>query len=1219
MKILAIRLCNLNSLLGSWTIDFSAPEYSAAGLFAITGPTGAGKSTILDALCLALFGRTPRLGPITKGSNEILSRRAGHCSAEVEFETGRGRFRCHWGQHRARHSPAGELQTPRHEIAELDSGRILAERSREVVRQVEEVTGMDYDRFTRSILLAQGGFAAFLEADGDQRAPILEQITGTAIYSRVSSAVHERTSAERRLTEEARAAFSGISLLGEEELAELDERIRTAELAAAVQQEQLERVGGELQRLARITTLRGQLESLAGERERLAARRQAAGGDLARYARGINAQGFAGEAARLGELRHRLAQLNTHIARLGNEMDACRKEHQQAAADHGRVEQRCRACAASLAAESEPIKTARALDLLCREKQSGLNQAEAGLEKNKAELDGLGLQAAELAMQLAGTDQQLGQLAEYLSLHAEDGLLVEELAGIREQLLRLQERETALTRIEASLAERRVELGRIDKETAQLQQAEQAAKADAAASRDQEQGLSARRHALLDGQEPAAVRGALEELGERLRRLEQTGELLTRQERASVLLAQTRQAALELAERRQQTLLLRQNLTEQLRLATALTRTQEELHRQSLRIHSYEEERHRLKDGDPCPLCGALDHPWADSGPPPADAEAELVRLQAELARLVGEEQALAGELIGLERDLSHAGETERRIREDMADTERQLAQLLPLLDGSADREAEAVRQLALVRQQAEALRERLAGVDQVEDELAAARRRVEETGQHLTGLRSRLQAVGLRGEGLVREIGRLELEIEGLRTCIGAERAALLGRLQPLGISQWPVGQNDALLARLEERLKQWKAQRMRHEELHRQRSALLAEGERLKLLRAALETGRAQQLAERDRLQGEYHGLVQQRKVCFGDRDPDQEELRLGRELSAAQAEEAACRARLVELERRLHGQGEQSSQACGEVDRLAPQVEELEQSLLGRLPAAGLSDLDDLRQALLPPEELAGLARLKEGLDRDEAGLAGRASELAAALAGEEEQHRGRPGQEVLAAEEQARRRNFGELQQRLGADRERLAANERQEERHARHREVLAARERELARWELLHRLIGSADGKKFRLFAQGLTFEILVSHANRQLAKMSDRYILLTDQDLPLALQVIDTYQAGETRSTRNLSGGESFLVSLALALGLSAMASRRVRVDSLFLDEGFGTLDEEALDIALQTLAELNQDGKLIGIISHVALLKERIDVRIQVVPGPGGNSRLIGPGCSRS
>lgn len=139
---------------------------------------------------------------------------------------------------------------------------------------------------------------------------------------------------------------------------------------------------------------------------------------------------------------------------------------------------------------------------------------------------------------------------------------------------------------------------------------------------------------------------------------------------------------------------------------------------------------------------------------------------------------------------------------------------------------------------------------------------------------------------------------------------------------------------------------------------------------------------------------------------------------------------------------------------------------------------------------------------------------------------------------------------------------------------------------------------------------------MISHANRQLQRMTDRYLLRHDDANPLHLSVVDDYQAGEVRSTKNLSGGEGFIVSLALALGLSQMASRNVRVDSLFLDEGFGTLDEDALENALTTLGNLQQDGKMIGIISHVEALKERISAQIVVTPDGGGRSVLSGPGC---
>ena len=167
------------------------------------------------------------------------------------------------------------------------------------------------------------------------------------------------------------------------------------------------------------------------------------------------------------------------------------------------------------------------------------------------------------------------------------------------------------------------------------------------------------------------------------------------------------------------------------------------------------------------------------------------------------------------------------------------------------------------------------------------------------------------------------------------------------------------------------------------------------------------------------------------------------------------------------------------------------------------------------------------------------------------------------------------------------------------------------------WTRLKDLIGSADGKRYREFVQGLTFERLLGLANQSLVKLTDRYELTTEEKSPLTINVIDHYRGGNVRSSKNLSGGETFIVSLALALGLSRLAGRNVRVDSLFLDEGFGTLDEAALDSALSVLASLKNEGKLIGIISHVGEIRERIPARIEVTPGTGGTSTLSGPGVS--
>ncbi len=162
------------------------------------------------------------------------------------------------------------------------------------------------------------------------------------------------------------------------------------------------------------------------------------------------------------------------------------------------------------------------------------------------------------------------------------------------------------------------------------------------------------------------------------------------------------------------------------------------------------------------------------------------------------------------------------------------------------------------------------------------------------------------------------------------------------------------------------------------------------------------------------------------------------------------------------------------------------------------------------------------------------------------------------------------------------------------------------------WGYLNALIGSKEGDRFRKFAQGLTLDNLVWLANQQLTRLHGRYLLQRKASDALELEVVDTWQADAVRDTRTLSGGESFLVSLALALALSDLVSHKTQIDSLFLDEGFGTLDSETLDTALDALDALNASGKTIGVISHVEAMKERIPVQIKVKKINGlGYSRL--------
>jgi len=1221
MRIRSLRFKNINSLAGEWKIDFCDPAYVSSGIFAITGPTGAGKSTILDALSLALYGQTPRLGKITKNAGEVMSRQTGECLAEVEFGSDKGTFRCTWSQKRSHKKPDGELQPPKHEIADAATNKVLESKLSAVQQKVADVTGLDFSQFTRSILLAQGEFGTFLDAKGDERAPILEKITGTEIYGKISEKVHERFGKEKAALDALAEKADTLGTISPEQAAALQEE-RTQhekeirELSGCCKKR--EEAAAWLDALAVLGT------EIAGLEERvrvLAERRATAENDLRALGLARRARDFEGMYSALSAFREQ----QEHETQ---EKHACEGSLAElsAAYDAGletfrRAQERRDKVSGEKQQEDRLIRQVRDLDTRIREvkgQRDGRTQEKQRLEEERGKLQEA-IRSAETGAEAIRTE--LTKVTCYLDEHPLDEKLIASLSGIESAARQIRATEELLEKKQSDL--RSVEQTLADAEQVVLRRKSEL---DRAAARAEEAlSLSARiEKELLEitgGRDSAALRSPVDEETDRAHRLEDLGKLLIRiaeEETGQKKLAGDLAAARAGQKTVGDSLLALKKDAE--RVADLLKISEENIIFQA-RIKNLEDARSTLEAGKPCPLCGSTDHPWCTgTALVPGDAEKNHAAYKKENAELQETVRKSEAELAGIDARIQ-AGEAALRDREAQAEKDRaeldtgcrSLGIAAGPDPGSAITTAEKECAARL-----EGARTILARAEEKEQE----RKKAEQVVTKEKDARAAFQqdydkALGYR-DTKIAERDRLKTEIAAAGQDLQRQKAALLASVQEYDIIVFSMPRmTGEILSALTRRRDEYVAYRDRRQELQEKLGQCTGSLDRDRSLLSSAEKRLAELSGIFAGIEKDFSGLSSQRTELYGEKDPDTEETRVaGLAKDAETALATAADAKNLAEQKKASCE-EQIRTFTGKIAARVPVLAGREHAFAAACTKAGFPGETEFQSARLSPERLAELEKAEADLVREETETAAGLRERKEKLAAEQKRALTAEDRDVLTQAIESDKTKITGLQIDLGRIRTQLEQYDGQVRQQQVIAEAIAKQKKEFAKWEKLHALIGSADGKKFRVFAQGLTFETLVVQANRHLRAMSDRYLLARDKASPLDLDIVDNDQAGEIRTTKNLSGGERFIVSLALALGLSGMASHNIRIDSLFLDEGFGTLDPETLETALETLASLRREGKIIGIISHIPALKERIPVQIQVEKIGGGRSRISGPGCS--
>ncbi len=1134
MRILNIFFKNINSLEGEGRVYFDQGPIAESGVFAITGPNGSGKSSILDVITLGLYGETYRFD---KPAAHVITQQTQACFAQVEFALGGEKYRSSWRVQYGDGSSQTELSAPEMRLLRIgEQEEILAETPVQVRQRIAELTGMDFHKFSKSMVLPQGDFAAFLNALDSERMDILEKISGTDIYAQHRQQAESQFAQSLTRLTQIQQDLGLIPLLTQEALEAANEDLQDFKQQVAELKNQ------QTQNQSLLNNLQSS-RALQQQRNTLLVRLDQYQQDLQRISDAQNAEPWREGLAVLDAKQAQLQQAQSTLDNYRREL-AMLQQQLGSTDSAGAVlpnksvaEQKQAIDALKLTISELKLELPRETELSLAiqqqlgEKQAALSEVDLWLQAHQADAalvadfpDVVGLR--NLRAELKGLSAQHKNQAQWSKNTG--AVLKKHSANLQSHQTHLRDVQTQLAADQATLLS--LAQGKSFDEWKELLQDQQARVND-----------FKELNALADVTATISKKGWFGWFGRKQQEGADEAELQVKLDN------------------------LQQALSREQNIAAVL----EKAIRNEALIKKYSGDRDKLVDGQPCFLCGGLRHPYVLKPPVLTDSKKALIDQRGKIQTMKSQLDSLTAQLKVAQKRGSQLSAKQKRLQQIRVEWSSLANRLNIMRDGMnmenlslqklwlAEETEELNKISSLVKEHAQLLRNIAKLTADIERKQALTAR--------LTEAVENAQAVSDN-----RPAEFIDIE-QNYNNSVAAEKALvtlLEKQLNALGEKLPAAGKENLLFDRLNSRRQDYQIYSMRQQGLQ---TDLIGLHERLQASQAKVADYQQQMSASLTALSGEevvglHLAVLEKQKLIV-----DQEKT-----LQWIQAE-----------------------------------FDALLQNLSTQVVASGFADLAALQASLALIDQQADIQQRHTADTLKLAEVDAQLSGLSALLYAEDAIGLGALNEDDIQRQLQTLAEQLDIARQEVRSLENKLDKQFGYRERYQSLQTQLLEQQQLFAQAEAEIKLINDEQGG-FRRRVQQLMIDKLLSQTNQILEKLSGRYYVRNlASEHGLALEIEDTQQKNARRQPQTLSGGESFVVSLALALALAEIANNGKAIDSLFLDEGFGNLDAEALYLAMSTLEGLKTQGKTVGVISHVDAVKKRIKTQIELVKKPNGLSEL--------